>query len=156
MSTPLSRSGCCALRDATPGDHGVLNPFDVKDRGFALSCAKVVTGVGNVLAPGSRIFPNVLPAKGARRRHARGLRKRNATPLRFLCNVALPNTAHPSRQQNFHRRMRGRRTVLDHELRKHAFEMFRDGTDFGGEDNRDLGITFSLAQPKKDLRFTIS
>jgi hypothetical protein len=62
----------------------------------------------------------------------------------------------PSRPQNFHRRMRGGSTVLDHELGEYPFEMLRDSTDFGGEDNRDLGVAFSLAQPEKDLRFAAS
>jgi hypothetical protein len=52
--------------------------------------------------------------------------------------------------------MGSRSTVLDHELGEYPFEMLRDGTDFGGEDNCDLGIAFSLAQPEKDLCFAAS
>ena len=61
-----------------------------------------------------------------------------------------------SRPQYFHRRMRGGGTVLDHEFGEYPFEMLCDSTDFGGEDNRDLGVAFPLAQPEKDLRFAAS
>jgi len=69
----------------------------------------------------------------------------------MLFELATFKSGSPSRRrcrscsQYFHRRMRSRSTVLDHELGEYPFEMFRDGTNFGGEDNRDLGVAFSLA-----------
>jgi hypothetical protein len=41
--------------------------------------------------------------------------------------------------------MSGGRPVFDHQFGEYAFEMFRDSSDFGGEDDGDLGVTFALA-----------
>jgi hypothetical protein len=91
----MSPAGYSALRDATPWGHDVFNPFDVEDPGLVLSGLKVVTGVGSVVAPGRRVFPNTLPAKGSRRRHACGLQKRNATPLRLVWKTLFLTWSHP-------------------------------------------------------------
>ena len=82
-----------ALRDATPWEQDVFNPFDGKFR-----VRVIMPQCGSVLAPGRRLFPNVLPVNGSGRRHASGPRKRNATPLRFgWDDVPPPITSHLSR-----------------------------------------------------------
>ena len=89
ISTPRSPAGYYALRDATHWDQDVFNPFDGKFR-----VRVIMPQCGSVLAPGRRVFPNVLPVNGSRRRHAPGPRKRNATPLRS-CGTP-PSTSHLS------------------------------------------------------------
>jgi hypothetical protein len=93
ISTPRSPAGYYALRDATPWDQDVFNTFDGKFR-----VRVIMPQCGSVLAPGRRLFPNVLPVNGSGRRHASGPRKRNATPLRFgWDDVPPPITSHLSR-----------------------------------------------------------
>jgi len=65
ISTPRSPAGYYALRDATHWDQDVFNPFDGKFR-----VRVIMPQCGSVLAPGRRVFPNVLPVNGSRRLHA--------------------------------------------------------------------------------------
>ena len=79
ISTPRSPAGYYALRDATHWDQDVFNPFDGKFR-----VRVIMPQCGSVLAPGRRVFPNVLPVNGSRRLHAFRAAKAecNAPPFR--------------------------------------------------------------------------